>query len=143
MLIGNSNFQDYKIGVFGSPVTLLFLSFSQRPSFFRTSIRSYRFKTFRFRAPLLDFPKLLCLDIVEYPYLIFGMNTLPAKSPSTAFACSLNPLGRLSFLDPVFLAESVGLLGDTARLFDCLLILVIDFLLILYINHNSAGCLDQ
>ncbi len=71
------------------------------------------------------------------------MNTLFAKSPSTALPCSLNPLGRLSFLDPVFLAGGSGLLGETALRFDCLLIRVMDILLIYTTNYKDAGGLEQ
>jgi hypothetical protein len=43
-------------GVLGSPVTLVFSPSFHLPTFRRTSIRSYRFRTFRFFADLLALP---------------------------------------------------------------------------------------
>ena len=44
------------VGVLGSPVTFLLSPSFQRPIFRRTSIRSKRFRTFRFLPPLFDLP---------------------------------------------------------------------------------------
>ncbi len=52
-------------GVFGRPVTRFCVFASQRPSFFSTSTLSKRLSTLRFWAPLLDLPKLGCLDIAK------------------------------------------------------------------------------
>jgi hypothetical protein len=97
-------------------------------------MRSKRFKTLRFFAPLLDLPKLLCLDmcrnlvtIGDENYLIFGIYALAASSPLRAFPCSLYPVGKLSFNDPVFSEGARFLRGERFLLSVCLLIRTIGF----------------
>ena len=58
-------------------------------------------------------------------YLIFGTNTVFAASPSRALTCSLNPLGRLSFLGPVLGCGGLHLRGHRACLSAFLLMRVI------------------
>lgn len=98
-------------------------------------MRSNRFKTFLFLVALLDFPKLVCLDIViNLRYLIFGIKALAAVSPSRAFACSLYPFGRLSERDPVFSDKQLRRLrGDVALRSFCLLMRTM-FFNILHLN---------
>ena len=84
--------KDYGIiGVFGKPVTRVFVAASQRPNFLSTSTRSKRLRTLRFFPPLLALPKLACLVMALsfVDYLIFGIYANSATSPERALGLSL------------------------------------------------------
>ena len=74
------------------------------------------------------------------PYLIFGINIFFAASPVTALKTGLYPLGRLSFLGPVFSCDNVGLLGEVLLLCAFLLMRTIDKLLLTNAGSIMKNC---